>query len=320
MGSLFDRIREAAAKVAHRARSVRIDEGKLAEFGLAIRDEVPARPQPSPEAHHLGHGEATLAFVLTLDAISFGSGWFPHLRKRPGLSGYFTVATSLAERFRAEGPWSARQLLALGGEDCSRVFGQEGAPPAIRELMDLFASALRDLGGFLLERFEGNFARLVESADGRAEKLVSLLAEIPFFRDVSRYGGIEVPFYKRAQLTAADLHLAFEGQGWGRFDDIDDLTIFADNLVPHVLRVEGILSYEPDLASRIDAGDLLRSGAPEEVEIRACAVRAVQLLAYQLAALGRPLTEHALDYFLWNRGQEPRFKAIPRHRARSVCY
>ena len=53
------------------------------------------------------------AYLLTLDAINFGSGWFPTLRKRPGCSGYFTVAWALADRFREHGPWS-RDGAALG--------------------------------------------------------------------------------------------------------------------------------------------------------------------------------------------------------------
>ncbi len=40
---------------------------------------------------------------------------------------------------------------------------------------------------------------------------------------------------------AADLAAAFRGQGPGRFRDLDRLTLFADNLVPHVLRREGVL-------------------------------------------------------------------------------
>ena len=31
------------------------------------------------------------------------------------------------------------------------------------------------------------------------------------------------------------------------FDDLRRLTMFADNLVPHVLRIEGVLHYSPDL-------------------------------------------------------------------------
>ena len=130
--------------------------------------------------------------------------------------------------------------------------------------------------------------------------------EMPLYRDVSTYGGREVPLLKRAQIAASDV---------GTFDDLDQLTIFADNVVPHVLRVDGVLRYRPELAARIDAGELLEAGSAEEVEIRACAVHAGELLAARLGVAPR-----TLDGWLWNRGQAPRYKAIPRHRARSVYY
>jgi hypothetical protein len=117
-------------------------------------------------------------------------------------------------------------------------------------------------------------------------------------------------FYKRAQIAAADLALA----GVARFGDLDRLTIFADNLVPHVLRCEGVLRYDAALAAHIDAGRLLPAGAQER-EIRACAVHACELLAARLGT-----TAHELDNALWSRGQAPEFKALPRHRTRSVYY
>jgi hypothetical protein len=117
-------------------------------------------------------------------------------------------------------------------------------------------------------------------------------------------------FWKRAQIVPNDMALA----GVAEYDDLDRLTIFADNLVPHVLRVDGVLVYDDGLASRIDAGDLLEPGA-EEREIRACAVHACELIA---ARLGVP--PRVLDTWLWNRGQERRYKAVPRHRCRTVFY
>ena len=62
-------------------------------------------------------------------------------------------------------------------------------------------------------------------------------------------------FYKRAQITGSDLELA----GVASFGDIDRLTIFADNLVPHVLRCDGVLVYDERLAAHIDAGRRLRA-------------------------------------------------------------
>lgn len=76
-----------------------------------------------------------------------------------------------------------------------------------------------------------------------------------------------MPILKRAQLTAADLALALGRSPLGRFDDLDRLAVFADNLVPHVLRVEGVLVYDPELLERISAGELLQPGEEAEVEI-----------------------------------------------------
>ena len=98
------------------------------------------------------------------------------------------------------------------------------------------------------------------------------LDAMPLMHDVARYGGAEVPLYKRAQITASHLSRATGGTGLGRFGDIDRLTAFADNLVPHTLRMAGALVYDDALAGRIERGELLAPGSPEEVEIRACGV------------------------------------------------
>jgi hypothetical protein len=55
---------------------------------------------------------------------------------------------------------------------------------------------------------------------------------------------------------------------------------------------------------------------PEEVEIRACAVHAVELIV-----AARPGSVAAdVDELLWLRGQQPSYKASPRHRSRCTAY
>jgi hypothetical protein len=319
--SIFEEIRAGSRQVAEKAARVRIDRDRLGDYARDFPIAEIGAATLDPATHYLGHGQDTLAFILALDAINFGSGYFPHVRKRPGHSGYFTMAAGLNDWFQAEGAPSAALLARLAQGDCARIFGQDLGTPLAAELMGLFAKALNDLGALLLARFEGDPVKLVESAEHKAEKLVAALRVMPFFDDVEIWHGHKVAFMKRAQLTAADLGLAFEHEGWGRFDDLDQLTIFADNLVPHVLRVDGILEYDLDLAARIDREDPLEVGSIEEIEIRAAAVHAVELLKQHLHAAGhRHITSMALDYLLWNRGQAARYKAVPRHRARGVFY
>jgi len=300
-------------------RATRVLEAGLERFASVLARESSAEPDPDPAHHALADREQTLAYVVTLDAINFGSGWFPGLRKRGGRSGYFTIATGLRRRFERCGAWSAPALRALTAEDCSRVFEQQGNDEA-RELMALFARALGDLGELLERRFAGSFDALVEAAGGSAAGLVRVLCAMPFYRDVSWHAGEPVPLYKRAQITASDLASAFGGEGPGRFSDLSELTLFADNLVPHVLRCEGVLCYRGELAHRIDQGERIAAGSEEEVEIRAVAVHAVEQLVHRLRGLGVRLCARELDQRLWQRGQRPAMKARPRHRARSVYY
>ena len=256
-----------------------------------------APPELDPVRHYVeGSPAAVASYFLTLDTLNFGSGWFPTLRKRAGSSGYFTIAWALADRFRAHGPWTAAELRAMRTEEIADTFGQARD----HELMALYAQALRALGRFLGDR---EALEIVRRAGGSAEALATQLAHgMALFADRG--------FYKRAQIAAADLALA----GVARFGDLHRLTIFADNLVPHVLRCDGVLRYDERLAAHIDAGLLLPAGR-EEREIRACAVRACELIAACAGA-----TEHELDNWLWSRGQAPEYKALPRHRTRTVYY
>jgi hypothetical protein len=261
-----------------------------------------------------------VTFLVALDAVNFGSGYFSLLAKRPGHSGYGTIALALTERFRARGPLDVGDLVECSTADCALLFGQDLSVAPMAELMDLFAKAWRDLGHDLLERFGGSFSALVASAEGSAAALVRLLDRQPLFHDVAEYHGMEVPFYKRAQILASDLALAFGDRSFGRFKDLNALTIFADNLVPHVLRLDGILAYAPDLVERIARGELLPAGSESEVEIRACALHAVELIVESLRAKGRDVTAREVDIALWNRGQSPRYKESPRHRTRTASY
>jgi hypothetical protein len=318
--NIFDRIRSSCRTVADQATRVRINFSRIPPYAASLPLGKIITPQLDPVCHYLGQKEVTVGFLITLNAINFGSGYFPHLRKRSGMSGYFTMASSLKNAYQKTGPLSAERLAELSVYECTRIFDQDPKNQIIQELMQHFTTALNDLGRYLMDRFNGKFTDLVESARSSAARLVQLMKKMPYFNDVARYDGHKVHFYKRAQISAADLSLAFKGRGWGHFADLDQMTIFADNLVPHVLRIDGILTYEETLIARIDNGNLIPAGSPEEVEIRACAVHAVELIKKEMLTTGHDITSPTLDNFLWNKGQQPAYKATPRHRTRCVYY
>jgi hypothetical protein len=293
------------AIVAERAGSVRLEHDSIAPYAHALTLDTEPPEQPP---RRLPDREQRAAFWLQLDAINFGSGWFPTLSKRDGLSGYGTIAAALQDRAHRQGPWTAAQLTELDATTVAGVLGQ----PADHELMMLYARSLVQLGELVLAEHGGSFAAVADAAGGSAVALAQRLAAWPCFADRSRYDELEIPFLKRAQIAAADLARAAVTV----FGDLAGLTMFADNLVPHVLRLDGVLSFDPELVTRIERGELIDHGSREEVEIRACALHAVELIV----AARSGVTAADVDQLLWLRGAAARYKASPRHRSRCTAY
>ena len=287
---MSDEVRRHCAAIAAAARWVRIDpDAPIATEGVAGLDT---------EIHLLdAPPEEVARYVLVLDAINFGSGWFPTLDVT-GESPTDAFSRRLTEHARARGgPWTAAELRMLDAAAVAAVLEQDLA----HELMQLYAQALVQLGRWLGDR---SALDVVDAAGGSAQRLAAdLAAGMPFFDDRG--------FYKRAQITANDLALA----GVAEFADIDALTVFADNLLPHVLRTDGVLVYDCELAALVDAGIELPPGGAMERELRACTVHACELLAARLRVPPR-----TLDNWLWNRGQRPPYSERPAHLTRTVFY
>jgi hypothetical protein len=281
---------------------VRVDEGAIAQYAAGL--PAPGSEDPPPFA--ADNPETAAAFAICMNAINFGSGWWPTIRKRPGHSGYATMAAGVTDRFSAAGPWSVEELGAMDAKTIAEVVGQDPDHP----LMPQFAAALRDAGDHVEREYDGRFRGPAEASADIGD-LAGTFATWDAFADTSAYEGRAIPFFKRAQLAAADLHRA----GVADLPGLDRLTAFADNLVPHVLRVDGLLQLDPDLTAHIETEDLLDHGSPEEVELRACAVHAVELLA-----VVSPLTPAEIDGTLWNRGRDGRYKSLPRPRSRTDAY
>ena len=308
---IFQSVRNGFAAVAAQADHVKIRYDRI----KAYADSLPSVPPANvfDETHHyLGSEEDTAAYVLALDAINFGSGYKPLMVKEGWSlidgSIYFTVSTRLKNEFERAAPWSAARMAALTDEDCRRVLEL----PRRRysdEFAGLCRTALNELGAAVDGRF-------MDYVPGTAAGLTEKLASLPHFKDVHEYKGLSVPILKRAQIAAADLHLAFGKMGRDLFPDAGRVTMFADNAVPHVLRTDGILEYTPALAARIAAGEYLASGSAEEVEIRACAGYAVELIAAR-----KGLRALNIDHILWHRSAENAdYRKSPTHRTLTPFY
>ena len=321
---MTSKVLESAGQVAATSRLVQIKHGAVARFCEELVSGGLRIPTWN-DAYHFNDGtEETVTYLLVLDTLN-ACFWpapgtirweIDYASKR--LSGYYALAACLKRAFESGMPIRHADALArLSPDDLREVFEGRGT----LQLMEHRLDALRELGRGLRSGYEGKAHRLVESARGSAAGLVELLAQgFSSFRDVATYQGRKVYFYKRAQIFATDLHAAFGGKGWGRFEDLDELTAFADYKLPQVLRHVGILCYAEELTHKVDQKIPLESGSAEEVEIRANTIWAVEMIRRELNGKGSSVKAFEVDWILWNLGQAGAFRKKPYHRTVTIFY
>ena len=188
------------------------------------------------------------------------------------------------------------------------------------------AEILRGVGEVLVREFGGRFTGLVEAAarglhrpDGTG--IVDLLtSRIARFDDVSPYGEHRVRFDKLAQLAVWMVHTSLGGQAGFPLDDLDQMTAFADYIVPVGLDVLGILHYSNDLAAAIASGRMVERDSTQEVEIRAHTVYAIALLTdaiNKIRPADRQVVMAQVDARLWTH-YHTTFR--PHHLTRTIMY
>jgi hypothetical protein len=187
--------------------------------------------------------------------------------------------------------------------DLEELFAGNIPIPMLEERLAIF----HEVGRVLTQRYEGRFHHFVQSgpprlyADGKGV-LERLLAEFPSFRDTSVYKGRRVAFQKRAQLLMWQLHARFRSSGFFDLEDPEEMTVFADYIVPVALRRLGIISYSDELEAAINARHLIPADSDEEIEIRAFTIWACHLLTKEINRLrpdSRKIIEPVVDARLW---------------------
>jgi len=314
----------SARKVAEMSRQVWIDRQALAQLARKLLADGMEVPTWNALYHFSGDSEETIFYLLVLDGLNFcfwpapgKMKWEIEYESQP-LSGYYALAFSLKQAIASGIPITRAEYLAdLSLDTLRQVLGGQGELQLLTHRLE----NLNTLGEVLLKGYDGKAHKLVENAGKSVIKLVRLLADnLPSFQDITTYQGHQVFFYKRAQIFAADLYGAFAGKGWGNFMDIDQLTAFADYKVPQVLRHPGVLRYAPTLAQKVDQKIFLKAASPEEIEIRANTIWAVELIRQELSQMGRPMRSFEIDWILWNLSQHETYKAKPYHRTLTIFY
>jgi len=315
---------KTAQEVTEKSLHVRLDKHAIINFARKLDKEQVVMTSWNTLYHFNGKEEDLVAYLLVLDSINFcfwpapGNPKWEIEYQSEKLSGYFALAASLKKALESGVPLTNAQYLSeLSLTEFKKILGGTG----YLQLLESRVRSLNELGQMVMREYHGKAFQLAEAAAHSALHLVRLLTDtLPSFRDSTTYRGEKVFFYKRAQLFAADLYGALQGKDWGFFHDIDLLTAFADYKLPQVLRHVGVLRYAKSLAQKVDHHINLHAGSPEEVEIRANTIWAVELIRQELLLRGKKLKAMEIDWLLWNLGQHDDYRIKPYHRTLTIFY
>ncbi|XP_008800649.1 queuosine salvage protein-like isoform X2 [Phoenix dactylifera] len=303
-------VRRTTAWVVTRASHVKVDSSELEKVVDNIQGSIPKVEWNFEGIHYFDNGPLTVQYLFVLDALNFC--FWPD----KDLS-YDHLALGLKAALQNDkSALDADRLQSYTGPELRELLKWPRPLPLEEERVRL----LHEVGLELERSFKGEAANLVKSCGNSAVTLVALVARyFPGFRDHSLYKGHQVFLYKRAQIFAADLWGAFKGQGYGRFYDMSSITIFADYIIPAVLRQNGVLKYSSALSSSIDSNDEIAPGSEEEVEIRACTIHAVEKMRELIESKFRKqVLSVEMDLWLWSCGvQNP---SLQHHRTLSIYY
>lgn len=331
MPSLFDHILttrpdpldvlKTTAYVVEHARAVKINHAAVARAADTLAEKRVEPPAWNYDWHYHDGTERTVNYLFLLDALNFCFWGKPHWKieyRGQKLDGYWALAASLKRALENNPEFAEAEVLArITPQELADVFSGAGTIPLFTERW----RNARELGTTLKNLWNSQAAHLVECADRDAARLAQMVAEnFASFNDIAIYDNHEVRLFKRAQIVVTDVWGAFNHAGWGEFENMDALTAFADYKLPQILRAWDILKYAPSLARKVDAQIELAAGSPEEIEIRAATLWAVEFLREQLATRGHNLWSIQIDWILWeaSQGKFPGMK--PYHHVRTIYY
>ncbi len=312
---------KTTAYVIQHARNVKIDHAAVERAADTLAEKCVEPPAWNYAFHFHDRTPRTVNYLFLLDALNFSFWGKPRWKVEYNgqeLDGYWALAASLKRTVEKDPHVADADFMTrITPQELADILNGTGTIPLFTERW----RNVRELGTVLRNLWEGEAARLVECAGHDAARLAQIVAEnFSSFNDISVYDNREVRFFKRAQIVVTDVWGAFGGKDWGEFENIDQLTAFADYKLPQILRAWGILKYAPTLARQVDAQSELTTGSPEEVEIRSATLWAVEFLREALGARGRKLWSIQVDWILWEASQGKFAGMKPYHRVRTIYY
>jgi hypothetical protein len=157
-------------------------------------------------------------------------------------------------------------------EEFKRIFTGNIEMPMADEKVKI----LNNVGDTLVTKYGGDWInfiddgpkKLYDNGEGLVERLVR---DFKRFDDYSVFENEKVYFLKLAQLAFWGIHRELSKR-YFYIEDMENMTAFADYIIPVALESFGIVKYSSGLKEKIDSGILIDRDSIEEIEIRSTSI------------------------------------------------
>ena len=157
-------------------------------------------------------------------------------------------------------------------KEFKRIFTGNIEMPMADEKVEI----LNNVGDTLVTKYRGDWInfiddgpkKLYDNGEGLVERLVR---DFRRFDDHSIFENEKVYFLKLAQLAFWGIHRELSKRHF-YIEDMENMTAFADYIIPVALESFGIVKYSSGLKEKIDSGILIDRDSIEEIEIRSTSI------------------------------------------------
>lgn len=317
---MLGKILDSTQYVVQKSQDVKINSAQVKK----LAEQIKKRPVPSwdQKYHFQGNQEQTAQYLFLKNSLDF-SLW-PEPNKtvwsvssgQKKITGYFALALALKKACEHYPLLDANFLSQLTLSQLKNILDPLGHLP----LLTVRLKIIKENALILNEKYQGQAANIIKLGNGRTEEIVKRMTlDFPTFNDCAFYQGQTVWFLKHAQIFTADIWSGLAGKGLGEISGLEELTCFADNRLPQVLRHYKVLEYSSGLAKIIQQQKKIKAGSDLETEIRANTIWAVEFLRQELRKQGRSLPAFQIDWILWGLAHKIKLKEPP-HLTRTVFY
>lgn len=252
-------------------------------------------------------------FLLIYDSIDFSFWGFPKWENENGLDGGIGLLDCIFNLFKDKDSTEVIKYLSnITLDEFSYLLKGNINIPLLNERYNI----VKDICTTVVDNMNSNFYNEIKDIRTDIDLFSFILDNFKSFIDTRTYNGVEVHFYKLAQLLTSDILHVYELK-MGYDVDYSSLIGCADYKIPQVLESLGILKYDKELTSIIESKTEIEENSEYEVEIRSSMLVVID---YIYNTINKEITRIDINDFIWSKGQDKTRVTKPYHLTRTTSY